>query len=408
MKNSLILFSLLLVTTLLWSTVLVPASAQLGWTEDDDLAYLTTINGISIASSNSSSPIVVDPGDDLIIGITLNASSDLILRSMVFSMIYLGIPFVNQPIDLGDTPMTNGTSAVLTNTTLPLGSILSYGGISLVTGTILGNFSVVYSLQSQLGINVTLSDDFVLYLGTPGFGSLVSVVGLVTVGFTVMSVFGLLLALDDFQQGILAARRMRRGKSAAEIGIFPSAVILRRKPKKDAEKFSKEELIRRVSQAASNAWEGKRCPKCGKRWQAEAESCPKCRLPRSAAVKYFSDDIADYAPKALGAVAPKSRVPVGKFSKRVGLKPDKGGALAAALTEMGVFQTRSVKVPLKKVAFSGLAISGTYWSWMQILSGATPSWLDVLLMASAGLVVSVLIGYFMNWLARVPPLGYDK
>jgi hypothetical protein len=201
---------------------------------------------------------------------------------------------------------------------------------------------------------------------------------------------------------------MRRGKTAAEIGIFPSAVILRRRPKKDAETVGKEELVKRVSHAASHAWEGKRCPKCGKGWKKDAESCTKCKITRSAAEKFFSDGIADYAPKAMRAVSPKSKVPVGKFSKRVGLKPEKGGALAAALTEMGVFQTRSVKVPLKKVAFSGLTIAGTYWSWMQLLSGATPGWLDVLLLASAGLVVSVLVGYFMKWLARVPPLGYEK
>ncbi len=407
MKDFVALASLLLITGLMWSVVVVP-SAQLEWTEDANFGFLMTINGVSIADSNASSPIYVDPASDLIVGIWTNASADVYLKIGVFSMEYLGIPLFSSPIDYGDLALPDGTLVQLSNSTIPLGSLLSVGGFSLVTGTILGHFSMTYSLQSDPVANITLADDFVLYLGTPGLGSIFSLVGMTTVGFTAMSIFGLLLSLDDFQQGIFAARKMRRGKTAAEIGIFPSAVILRRKPKKDAEKISKDELMKRVSQAARSAWDGKNCPKCGKKWGPDADACSKCKIEKTAAVTYFSEGIAEYAPNALKAVAPKSKVPVGKFSKRLHLKPAKGGALAAALTEMGVFQTKSVKVPLKKVAFCGLTLAATYWSWMQMLSGATPGWLDLLLTASAGLVVSVLIGYFMYWLARVPALGYEK
>jgi hypothetical protein len=66
-----------------------------------------------------------------------------------------------------------------------------------------------------------------------------------------------------------------------------------------------------------------------------------------------------------------------------------------------------VKVPLKKVAFSGMTLAGSYWSWMQMISGATPDIITIVLTTTVGLVVSVLIGYFMNFLARVPELGYD-
>jgi len=407
MKNSVTLASLLLITGLLWSVVVVP-SAQLDWTEDANFGFSMTMNGVSTAGSNTTNPIYVDPASDLIVGIWINASAAVYLRTGLFSMEYLGIPLFSSPIDYGDIAVSAGTVAQLSNSTIPLGALLSYGGISLVTGTILGHFSMNYSLQSDPSTTVRLAHDFVLYLGSPGLGSIMSVVGLLTVGFTVMSVFGLLISLDHFQQGISAARKMRRGKTAAGIGIFPSAVVLRRKPKKDAEKISKEELVKRVGEAARSGWDGKSCPKCGKKWGSNADACSKCKIEKAAAVTYFSEDIAEYAPKALNAVAPKSKVPVSTFSKRLHLKPAKGGALAAALTEMGVFQTKSVKIPLKKVAFSGLALAGTYWSWMQLLNGAIPGWLDVLLTTAAGLVVSVLIGYFMKWLARVPRLGYDK
>ncbi|RLI49256.1 MAG: hypothetical protein DRO73_06935 [Candidatus Thorarchaeota archaeon] len=124
-------------------------------------------------------------------------------------------------------------------------------------------------------------------------------------------------------------------------------------------------------------------------------------------MEYFAHDIAKYAPRALKIVRPKSKVTVGAFSKKLKLTPNRGGALAAALTDMGVFQTRSVKVPLRKVALSGMTLAGTYWSWMQLVGGATPSWIDILLTTTVGLVVSVIIAYCMNWLARVPRLGYE-
>ncbi len=90
------------------------------------------------------------------------------------------------------------------------------------------------------------------------------------------------------------------------------------------------------------------------------------------------------------------------------LKPSKGGALAAALTDMGVFQTKSVKVPLKKVSMAGLTLAGSYWSWMQMMGGATPDILTIALTTTAGLVISIVIGYLMNFLARIPKLGYDQ
>ncbi len=400
------LISLLLVTCMLWSALIMPlqAAPPPGWSGDDNLAFLLELNGTSAYYSNSSHPIPVDLSTNLTIELTVNASAALTLWSGLFVMKYLGIPIVDQPFDIGG-PLSVGSPQVLINTSFLL--LGEYGGLNLITGTVEGLFSFTYELDSAPGTNVTVSEDFVLQLGPVGPAALLSVAGLITLGFTITSVFGLLLSLDQFQQGIMAARKMRGAKKASDVGIFPRAVVLRRHPKKDGEKISKEELVRRVSEAARAGWDGKRCPKCGKKWTKETTSCPKCKLDRQSAVTYFSQDIAEYAPKALIVVKPKSKVPVGIFSRRLRLKPDKGGALAAALTDMGVFQTRSVKIPLMKVALVGMTLSGTYLSWMQILGGAIPSWLDVLLFTCAGLVISVLVAYFMKWLARVPKLGYD-
>ncbi|MHA1960345.1 MAG: hypothetical protein ACW99U_08950 [Candidatus Thorarchaeota archaeon] len=411
MKRSLPqLLSLLLITCILWTSILVPVQSAppAGWSGDDNFHFLLEVNDISAVDSDLSSPIPVDLSTALSLALAINVVENLTLHSGLFTMSYLSIPIINQPFDI-DTTLSAGYSATLLNESLDIGTMLGIGGLSLFSGTVTGAFSFTYSLLTDPSTNVTLSEDFVLQIGPTGAAAIMSVTGLITLGFTVMSVFGLLMAMDDFQQGILGARKMRGAKRGSDVGIFPRAVVLRRKPKKkkDQEKVDKDELKRRVSQAAGKAWEGKRCPKCGKKWKADAPSCSKCKIERSAAVTYFSQDIADYAPKAMKVMKPKSKMPVGKFSKKLKLKPNKGGALAAAMTDMGVFQTKSVKVPLMKVAFAGMTLSGTYWSWMQILSGAIPSWIDLLITATIGLVVSVAIAYFMNWLARVPPLGYD-
>jgi hypothetical protein len=256
-------------------------------------------------------------------------------------------------------------------------------------------------------VNTTVSEEFVLRIGPTGFGVIFSVSGLITVGFAVMSVFTLILSLDEFQRGIMAARKMKGAKRGSDVGIFPAAVVLRRKPKKGGEKIDKEELSRRVSKAADSAWDGTRCPQCGKKWKKNAPTCGKCGIDTGAAIQHFSQDIADYAPKALKVIKPKSKVTVGQLGKKLRLKRDKAGALAAALVDMGVLQTRTVKIPLKKVAFSGMTLAGIYWSIMQMFYGATPDWVTVLLTTTVGLVVSVLIGYFMNFLAKFNPLGYD-
>jgi hypothetical protein len=398
------------ITCLLWSLACVPVQATppVGWSGDSSLAFLLEVNGINARESNATNPIPVDLSSDLSIELQIYTGTNLTIHSGRFTMSYLSIPIINQEFDMssiGEIP-ENITASIL-NASIPLGSLLGFGNLSLISGTIVGSFMFVYSNATTPSLNGTVSEDFVLQIGPTGTAAIYSVSGLITVGFTVMSVFTLILSLDEFQRGIMAARKMRGAKRGSDVGIFPRAVVLRRKPKKGGEKIDKNELVSRVSKAAGSAWDNKRCPKCGKKWIKNSPTCGKCGIDTGTAITFFSQDIAEYAPKALNAIKPKSKVTVGALGKKLHLKPDKAGALAAALVDMGALQTKSVKVPLKKVAFSGMTFAGTYWSWMQIIAGATPDLVTILLTTTAGLVVSVLIGYFMNFLARVPELGYD-
>lgn len=398
------LFLLTLITCLLWAPYLTPVGAQPpGYGGDENLYIALQVNNQSVVGDSPPIPILSNPNFSL----QVETGSDLHLESMSFQMVYMGFPVLNQDFPIG-LNITSGSVPISINDTLDLSMFLDPGGLGMLGGSLTGIFTFSYILDGETNSTI-VSENFVLLLGPQGTSALFTVPGLITIGFTVMAVFSLLLSLDEFQRGIFAARKMRGAKRGSDVGIFPTPVVLRRKPKKkkDSESVSKDELVRRVGEAAKKSWDGKRCPKCGKKWKKDEPSCTKCKISRDEAVRYFTEDIAQYAPKAMQAVKPKSKVPVGKFSKKLRLKPDKGGALAAALTDMGIFQTKSVKVPLKKVAFSGTTLAATYFSWLQLIGGATPSLVDVLLLTAAGLVVTVLIGYFMNFLARVPKLGYE-
>lgn len=399
------------ITCLLWSIALVPVEAvpPADWSGDSSLAFLLEVNGINAKESNSTNPIPLELSSDLSLELQINTGTNLTIKTGTFTMSYLSIPIINQVFDLTSFGvLPENTTATILNTSIPLGSLLGFGNLSLISGTITGVFSFVYSNYTSPSVNGTVSEDFYLRIGQTGPAAIFSISGLITVGFTVMSVFTLIMSLDEFQSGIKAARKMRGAKRGSDVGIFPRAVVLRRKPKKSAEKIDRDELVSRVSKAASSSWDHKKCPKCGKKWIKDSPTCKKCGIDTGAAITYFSHDIAEYAPKALSAIKPKSKVTVGQFGKKLHLKPDKAGALAAALVDMGALQTKSVKVPLKKVAFSGMTLAGAYWSWMQMIGGATPDWVTILLTTAAGLVISVLIGYFMNFLARIPELGYDR
>ncbi|MGD9395876.1 MAG: hypothetical protein PVJ05_05575, partial [Candidatus Thorarchaeota archaeon] len=344
--------------------------------------------------------------DPILINVTVATGTNLTILTATFIMTYMSVPIISNTSTLNQI-MPDNTTASFALDPISLAPLFSFGNITLVSGTVAGALSFTYSNTTTPGVNKTVSENFVLRIGPTGFGVLFSVTGLVTAGFAVMAAFSLIISLDEFQQGIMAARKMKGAKRGSDVGIFPAAVVLRRKPKKGEETIDKEELVRRVSKAADSAWDGKRCPQCGRKWKKNAPTCGKCGIDTGAAIQHFSHDIAEYAPKALRVVKPKSKVTVGQFGKKIKLKRDKAGALAAALVDMGILQTRSVKVPLKKVAFSGMTLAGIYWSIMQMFYGATPDWVTVLLTTTAGLVVSVLIGYFMNFLARINPLGYD-
>ncbi len=412
MRKMLPHFLFMFTITCLWvSTVLMPiqAAPPAGWSGDDNLGFLLEVNGINAATSDAANPIPLDVYDPITINVTILTETNLTIQEAKFQMSYLSIPIINPPpFDMsGYGEIPDSTTASFSLGPISLASLFTFGNITLISGTITGLFSFTYSNSSSPGVNITISEDFVLRIGPTGFGVLFSVTGLVTAGFAVMAVFSLIISLDEFQRGILAARKMKGAKRGSDVGIFPSAVVLRRKPKKGGESIDKDELVRRVSQAASSAWNGKRCPQCGKKWSKDAPTCGKCGIDTNAAIQHFSQDIAEYAPKALRVIQPKSKVTVGQLGKKLRLKPDKAGALAAALVDMGALQTKSVKVPLKKVAFAGMSLAGIYWSIMQMFYGATPDLVTVLLTTTAGLVVSVFIGYFMNFLARINPLGYD-
>jgi hypothetical protein len=332
-------------------------------------------------------------------------AANLTLLSGTFTLSYLGFPLFTQPFSF-NKQLDEGASENLINSTLDLSSLIVGGNLSLVTGTITGSFSFTYELLSQPG-NITVADDFVLRIGATGAAAIISVSGLLTLGLTLFSIFSLLIALDEFQMGILAARKIRSAKKAGDVSFFPRPVVIRRKWKKGHENPSDEMLVERVSSVAGSGWNGKRCPQCHKKWKKDANECSKCGLDRASAMHIFSDEISQYAPKALSIVPRKGTMTVGRFGKKLKLKPYKSGALAAALMNIGEIQTKSVKTPLSKIAFSGITIAGTYWSWMQLLSGAIPSLVDIAITTALGLAVSVFIAYFMKWLARVPELGYD-
>lgn len=385
------------------------AAPPAGWSGDNNLGFLLEVNGINAATSNAENPIQLDVSDPITINVTILTETNLTIQEATFQMAYMSVPIINPPpFDFSSYGLLPAnTTASFSLGPISLAPLFTFGNITLISGTVTGSFSFTYSNSTSPGVNTTISEDFVLRIGPTGFGVLFSVSGLITVGFAVMSVFTLILSLDEFQRGIMAARKMKGATRGSDVGIFPAAVVLRRKSKKGGETVDKEELGRRVSKAADSAWDGKRCPQCGKKWKKNAPNCGKCGIDTGAAIQHFSHDIADYAPKALRVIKPKSKVTVGQLGKKLRLKPDKAGALAAALVDMEVLQTRTVKVPLKKVAFSGMTLAGIYWSIMQMFYGATPDWATILLTTTAGLVVSVLIGYFMNYLAKFNPLGYD-
>jgi len=371
MKKSLPrLFSLSIVIALMGAFMLMPVQAQPpGWSGDDNFGFLLEVDGVSAVDSDVANPIPVNLSEPIHLVLSIDISADMNITTATFALYYLSIPIFSQPV-FNNTPALAGISLDLLNTSVNLSDLIG-PGVDFVSGTIEGIFSITYELWSTPGNTTTVSDNFVLQIGPQGTAALTSIPGLITIGLAVMTAFSLLKSLDEFQKGILAARKMRSGKTPKGVGSFPAAVVLRRKPKKK-EKIGKDELMSRVSSAVDGA-----------------------------------DSVAKYAPKAMDVVKPKSKIPVGKLSKALKLKRDQGGILAAAMTQLGIFQTRSVKIPLKKVAFSGMTIAGIYWSIMQLMGNATPDLLTVVFTTIGALVISVIIGYFMGWLARVPEMGYD-
>lgn len=374
---ALILLGILAATVLVSPTTAQPA----GWSGDDNLAFQLTVNGVSAAESDANNPIPVDAHEDINMLLEIQTGDNLTLKSGLFSMKYLGFNILEQDFNI-DTVVPAGTTVDILNSTVPTSELVSFGNISLVSGTLTGRLNLTYSLLESPSENTTVSESFVVRLGPTGAAAIFSVSGLLTAGFTVMSIFSILLALDEFQQGILGAMKVRSAESDDELRAFPRPVILRR-IKKDREKISKNELVQRVRKVIENEWH-----------------------PREEAAE-MADKVSAKAPRALNIVGFGSKVPVGTLAKKLDLKPDEGGALAAALTDLGILQTKTVKVPLFKVMLAGATLAGSYVSWNQIFGGVTPSWVDVLLLTAGGLVVSVLIAYIFKWLARMPELGYE-
>ena len=107
MKHTLLLWTLLALMT--GALLASPAAAQAPhWSGNDELSFLFEINGISIADSNTTAPIQVAPNETLALRLSINVSTDIVLKSGEIVMRYMSIPFINQPFEF-NVPVPNGT-----------------------------------------------------------------------------------------------------------------------------------------------------------------------------------------------------------------------------------------------------------------------------------------------------------
>ena len=194
------------VTCLLWSALLAPTAAvpPAGWSGDDNLGFLLEVNGINAHGITGANPIPMNLSEPVTLELTIQTAADLTIYEGQFSMSYLGLglgpPQVFDLSVLGVIP--DSTTATIVNTSLPLGAALSFNGLPLLTGTITGVFSFIYANTTHPTLNKTVSENFVLRIGGEGLAAIVSVTGLVTAGFTIMSVFSLILALEHGQHAV--------------------------------------------------------------------------------------------------------------------------------------------------------------------------------------------------------------
>ncbi len=389
------LFAAMLLLTL---CMVLPSSTAQTWGGDENLSVLVEVDGAPIGPNNQTIPV----SDVMELTLCIRANVLLTLQSITFRLSYLGIPMMNQPNEF-DILLPAGYNSTQD---IPVDlSTLSLDGISLISGTVEGSLAFVYNVTPYE--NNTIVQRFKIAMGSGN--PLYSVPGIITVGLTAMTAISLLLALAQFQGGIFAAARIRQATRARDVKVFPKQTVLgrkRRRRKEDQE--IPADLSERATEIAQDAWDGRYCPKCGKRWKRGAPTCAKCGLDMESARRLFAERVGKLAPAALEVIRPGTRMTVGELSKKLRVRAEIGGAIAAALLEMNLLRTRSVRVPLKKITFSGSTIVGLYLSWSQLLGGTTPSWIYVLLLTAGALVATVTFAYCLRWLARVPRFGYGE
>ena len=396
--------------------------------EDGTLFVYVALDDMNIKDFGVGTPLPLNMDAPMELALQLNATGTQNLNvSGTITFWYQGIAlFPIQIIDSSNNTWFNIDPAVSIPpvvASLDFSQMMSLGPLNLATGVFEATVDFRYYVEGDATQNI-LQHQFEFLLPSTPFDIITSVTGIAASVTTVGAVYGAAAGFNSLWEGLKTAYKLRGiHKKASEIRSLPNLTVLgalpllfsmldsMKKRKKEGREDSgvSEYIVRqRLREAAPDAWQVDKCPKCKRDWNKKLDMCKKCNFTQDDARVAYADLLASKVPAALRWMGKKKSTDVKTLAKKTKSTQYNAGVIAAAMVDTEVTEITKVGTPLRSFVMNIAGLAFLVVTWQQLLGDSSSSWLTTLTLVGAALSLGVIVALYISRKTQIAAFVADQ
>ena len=396
---------------------------------DNTLSVYFSLDGMSVKDFALGTPLPLNMDAPMTLNLSIvNEVSQNLNVSGTVTFWYQGFAiFPIQILDANNNTWFNiapGTPISLPeDVTMDFSQMMSVGPLNLATGVFEATVDFRYYVEGNLTQNI-LQHPFSFSIPSTPIDIITSITGISAGVATVGAVYGAAAGFNSLWEGLKTAYKLRGiHKKASEIRSLPNLTVLgalpllfsmldsMKKSKKEGREDSgvSEYIVRqRLREAAPDAWQVDKCPKCKRDWNKKLDMCKKCNFTQDDARVAYADLLASKVPAALRWMGKKKSTDVKTLAKKTKSTQYNAGVIAAAMVDTEVTEITKVGTPLRSFVMNIAGLAFLVVTWQQLLGDSSSSWQTTITIVGAALSLGVIVALYISRKTQIKKFVADQ
>ena len=170
-----------------------------------------------------------------------------------------------------------------------------------------------------------------------------------------------------------------------------------------------EYIVRqRLREAAPDAWQVDKCPKCKKDWNKKLDMCKKCNFTQDDARTEYANLLATKVPAALRWMGKKKSSDVKTLAKKTKSTQYNAGVIAAAMVDTNVTEITKVGTPLRSFVMNIAGLAFLVVTWQQLLGDSSSQWQTTITLVGAAMSLAVIVALYISRKTQIEKFVADQ